>query len=338
MKSAETRQHLVRMTVVDGKSVACAARHLRVSVKSARRFLAYFWQTGGDFHYDPERWNWHADNVVDNPTLRDAVLKAVEDEPELFLDEMTDVFNALTAGVDGAVEVSPASVSRTLARNGYTRKIIEKACFTRIEAERVAWVAAQWQIPLSCRVYTDEAHRVRRAAERRWAWSVRGSRSECYVASSVGARTSFFVAMAHDCVLDWMITRPPPGQTAVDFLLFVTSFVLPRMQACVAGEWSVLPERCVLVLDNARIHDSVALASLRAAGVFVLLMPPYSPDFNPIEDVFSVGSSWLRRWSSPDQFNAWHMTTIHAMLLHITGDMCRGFVKAAVLRYNLYIP
>jgi len=67
-------------------------------------------------------------------------------------------------------------------------------------------------------------------------------------------------------------------------------------------------------------------------------MPPYSPDFNPIEYVFSVGSSWLRRWSSPDQFNAWPMTTIDAMLLRITGDMSRGFVKAAVRRYNLYIP
>jgi len=106
----------------------------------------------------------------------------------------------------------------------------------------------------------------------------------------------------------------------------------------VAGEWSVQPEGCVLVLDNARIHDSVALASLRAAGVFILLMPPYSPDFNPNEDVFSVGSSWLRRWSSPDQFNAWPMTTIDAMLLHIPADMCRGFVKAAVQRYYLYIP
>jgi len=338
MNSAETRQHLVRKVVVDGKSVACAARHLRVSERSARRFLAYFWQTGGDFHYDPERWNRHADDVVDNPTLRDAVLKAVEDEPELFPHEKTDVVNALTAGVDGAVEVSPASVSRILARNGYTRKIIEKAFFTRNEAKRVSWVAAQWQIPLSCRVYIEEAHRVVRAAERRWAWSVRGSRSECYVASSAGARTSFFVAMAHDCVIDWMITRPPPGQTAVNFLLFVTSFVLPRMRACVAGEWSVQPECCKLVLDNARIHDSVALASLRAAGVFVSLMPPYSPDFNPIEDVFSVGSSWLRRWSSPDQFNAWPMTTIDAMLLHMTGDMCCGFMKAAVRRYNLYIP
>jgi len=79
----------------------------------------------------------------------------------------------------------------------------------------------QWQIPLRCRVYIDEAHRVGRAAERRWAWSLHGSRAGCYVASSSGVRNSFFVAMAHDCVLDWFITRPPRGQTAVDFLLFM---------------------------------------------------------------------------------------------------------------------
>jgi len=338
MKSVKTRQHLVRMVVVDGKSVACAARHLRVSKRSARRFLASFWQTGGDFHYDPERWNRPADNVVDDPTLRDAVLNAVEDEPELFLDEMTAVVNALTAGVDGAVEVSPASGSRTLSRNGCTRKNFEEAFFTRNEAERVAWVASQWQISLTCRFFIDENHRVGRAAERRWSWSVRGSRSECYVASSAGARTSFFVAMAHECVLDWMITWPPPWQTADDFLLFVISFVLPRMRACVSGEWSVQPERCVLVLDNARIHESVALTRLGAAGVFVFLMPRYLPDFNPIKDLLYVGSRWLRRWSSPDQFNAWTMTTIEAMLLHITGTMCSEFVKAAVRRYNLYIP
>jgi len=81
----------------------------------------------------------------------------------------------------------------------------------------------------------------------------------------------------------------------------------------------------------------VAVASLRADGVLVFLMPPYSLDFNPIEDIFSAGSSWLRRWSSPDQFNAWSMTTNDAKLRHITGDMCRGFVKAAVRRHNLYI-
>jgi len=31
------------------------------------------------------------------------------------------------------------------------------------------------------------------------------------------------------------------------------------------------------------------------------------------------------------------MTTIDAMLLHSTGEMCRCLVKAAVRRYNLFL-
>jgi len=142
--------------------------------------------------------------------------------------------------------------------------------------------------------------------------------------------------MSHVELSEWMITRPPPGQTSVDFLLFMTNFVLPRMSAVEeGGEWAHQPERCVLVLDNTRVHDEVALETVRDAGVVVLPLPPHSPDFNPIEDVFSVGSSWLRRYSHPEQFNAWPMLPMNSMLAHITGETCRGFVKAAVRRYSM---
>jgi len=86
------------------------------------------------------------------------------------------------------------------------------------------------------------------------------------------------------------------------------------------------------------VHDEVAFATVRDAGVVVLLLPPCSPDFNPIEDLFSIGSSWLRRYSHREQFNTRPMLTINSMPADITGDMCRGFVKSAVLRYNMYVP
>ena len=82
------------------------------------------------------------------------------------------------------------------------------------------WVEEQRKIPLRCRVYVEEVHRVGRAAESRWASALRGERAKCYVASSADVRTSVFVAMAHDEVVDWMITRPPPGQSSVGFVLF----------------------------------------------------------------------------------------------------------------------
>jgi len=54
----------------------------------------------------------------------------------------------------------------------------------------------------------------------------------------------------------------------------------------------------VLILDHAHVHEEVAVAAVRSREVHVLLLPPYSLEFNPIEDVFSTGSSWLRRWGS----------------------------------------
>ena len=45
----------------------------------------------------------------------------------------------------------------------------------------------------------------------------------------------------------------------------------------------------VLVLDNARIHyDEEWISIVDGLGGHVLFLPPYSPDFNPIETVFSV--------------------------------------------------
>jgi len=52
----------------------------------------------------------------------------------------------------------------------------------------------------------------------------------------------------------------------------------------------------VLVMDNAQIHHDEFLVNLiESIGCKVLFLPPYSPDFNPIETAFSVIKSWLKR-------------------------------------------
>jgi len=152
-------------------------------------------------------------------------------------------------------------------------------------------------------------------------------------------RTSFFVVMAHDCLLVLAGRRPPFAQASVHFLLFLTKFVLSPVRAVLPGrEWRERPDRRVLMLDNTRSHDGVALASVWVTGVVVLLSPSYSPDFNAIEDVFSVGSSSLRRFSGPEEYSAYPMMTNNSMLEHINGAMCRWFVEAALRRYNFYFP
>lgn len=51
----------------------------------------------------------------------------------------------------------------------------------------------------------------------------------------------------------------------------------------------------VVVLDNLPAHKVAGLAELvEARGARLLYLPPYSPDFNPIELAFSKLKNWLR--------------------------------------------
>ena len=44
----------------------------------------------------------------------------------------------------------------------------------------------------------------------------------------------------------------------------------------------------IVILDNASIHHVQGIVEMiNEVGALVLFLPPYSPDFNPIEEVFS---------------------------------------------------
>ncbi len=71
------------------------------------------------------------------------------------------------------------------------------------------------------------------------------------------------------------------------FLAFVEQFLVPTLRA---GQ--------IVVLDNLSAHKSPRVDELiEATGARVLRLPPYSPDFNPIEMAISKMKSLLRKLS-----------------------------------------
>jgi transposase len=51
-------------------------------------------------------------------------------------------------------------------------------------------------------------------------------------------------------------------------------------------------DKSILILDNCSIHKTRALREIvEGSGQVLVFLPPYSPDFNPIEESFSCGMS-----------------------------------------------
>ena len=82
----------------------------------------------------------------------------------------------------------------------------------------------------------------------------------------------------------------------------------------------------VVVLDNLVVHKQAAVcAAIEAVGAQIRFLPPYSPDFNPIELAFAKLKAFLRA-ARPRSFD--HVCTLLAAALDLfTPTECRNFVR-----------
>lgn len=94
---------------------------------------------------------------------------------------------------------------------------------------------------------------------------------------------TFIAALRHDridapCVID----GPINGQL---FTAWVEQFLVPTL---LPGD--------VVIMDNLGSHKGQAVRrAIRGAGAKLLFLPPYSPDLNPIEQVFAKLKTLLRK-------------------------------------------
>jgi transposase len=99
------------------------------------------------------------------------------------------------------------------------------------------------------------------------------------------------------------------------FLAYVEQVLCPTLQP---GD--------VVVLDNLTVHkQSEVRAAVEAAGARLRFLPPYSPDFNPIELAFAKLKAFLRA-ARPRTFD--HVCDLIALALQLfTPTECRNFVR-----------
>jgi transposase len=80
----------------------------------------------------------------------------------------------------------------------------------------------------------------------------------------------------------------------------------------------------IVVMDNLSGHKSAwARELVEGEGAEVMLLPPYSPDLNPIEEAFSKVKGTLRKAKARTREALFEAT--HRALCALTPDDARGF-------------
>jgi len=84
----------------------------------------------------------------------------------------------------------------------------------------------------------------------------------------------------------------------------------------------------VVVMDNLPAHKAAAIRdAIEAAGANLIYLPPYSPDFNPIENAFAKLKTLMRAKAERTIAGLWG--TVGAVLDRFTPDECANYFKAA---------
>ena len=92
----------------------------------------------------------------------------------------------------------------------------------------------------------------------------------------------------------------------------------------------------VVVLDNLAVHKQPEVrTAIEAAGAQIRFLPPYSPDFNPIEMAFAKLKAFMRA-ARPRTFD--HVTALTAAALALfTPAECRNYVRHCGYRLTVQL-
>jgi transposase len=155
------------------------------------------------------------------------------------------------------------------------------AASERNEEARTAWRAAAAQLDPEQLVFVDESG-ANISLTRVYGWAPHDHRATGMVPRTHGKNTTLVAALAPDGLyVPWLIE----GAMDTDsFVWYITEQLAPTLRP---GQ--------VVVVDNLSAHkaERIRLAS-EARHCQLLFLPPYSPDFTPIEQAFSKIKAILR--------------------------------------------
>ena len=167
---------------------------------------------------------------------------------------------------------------------------------------------------LSRLVFIDETS-TNTKLTKRTGWAPRGARFRTHAPFGNWQTQTFIAGLrCHGMVAPWLVDAP---MNKARFETYVETQLAPTLAP---GD--------VVILDNVAFHKSERAAELvRQRGAWLLHLPAYSPDLNPIEMAFSKLKTLLRKQAARS-FSA-ICDALKDICDLFPPDQCRNFLKAA---------
>ena len=183
-----------------------------------------------------------------------------------------------------------------------------------VREKRNVWTETITQYPPEKLVYLDESG-VNTDMTRIYGRAMGGARAVDKAPINTPANTTILSSIRLNG--ETAYTTYSGGTTGDKFVDYLKNTLIPTLNK---GD--------IIIMDNMRSHHVKAVReTIENAGLKLLYLPPYSPDFNPIEEMWSKIKAVLRKLKVRVLSDL--PAAIQSAFSHITCEDCQGWFRDA---------
>ena len=301
----DLRKRMVE-TMWEVNCCSAVARQFRVATSTVSRLMKRVKRTGS---YEPGQMGGHRKRVLEEH--RDWIAGRVEACPEITSKQLQQDLLA-----ERGVQVSEDTAGRFLRSLDLTFKkktpVAEERDREDVKVRRDEWQRDQNSMRTDKLVFLDETWIKTNMAPLR-GWGPKGERLPGKAPFGHWKTSTLVGALRSDgIVAPRVLSGPVNGKT---FLAYIQEALAPTLKP---GD--------IVVMDNLSCHKGNAVqTAIEDQGAELRFLPPYSPDFNPIEQVFAKLKHWLRKAKERDREKLWGNAC--GILESIKPDECVNYLR-----------
>ena len=203
---------------------------------------------------------------------------------------------------------------------GCTRQVIQHIDVHRSDESRAKFMAEVSMYDPTMLVWIDESGCDKRNSLRKYAYNMKGLTPRDQRLIVRGTCYSAIPVMSSEGIQDVCLLESTVNGDRMQ--VFVRNYLLLILKPF---NWS--NPHLVVIMDNASIHHVQEVTDLiESHGAKILFLPPYSPDLNPLEEVFSQVKSIMKQNDSLFQSCVESRLLLSIAFSMVTAENCNAYI------------